>query len=426
VFAFARISDDELVYFEFGEPLDPDVAIEPHLRWILDDFESRKDEFNRLSRSHSVALLVDWLLQPSDDRPAPLTLIRAIGFLRFTSSAPAIEPFLAHESLALKSEAILALGRIGALESLPKIETFLTSPERALRRSAIVALSRSLDSATHDRLEAAAGADPELRQIVRQGRRRLAAVNAQDLRAFTNIVLETDEFEDLLPLIEITLQYIAETATDRGRDPVVRLRALSLMRTTWMRPADRALGAILADDAEVREIRLEAAMTAGPCRARSAVNPLIAMVGSEPLPVKRIAIRSLGQIGSVKALETLLASWQTLDTLRGEIRLAIRRVCKVPSATVADALLANEPWRPQQIWFITADLQLVEGYRAGFVDGELRSAEAMARRDAILLLAYLGTEGERSKIEPLTKDPDPSLRELAIRAMAFRSAPRPG
>ena len=423
MFAFARISVDELAYFEFGAPLDPDVDIEVHLRWILDDLESRKDEFNRLSRSHSVGLLVDWLLAAPGDQSRQTTLIRAIGFLRFTSTAPAIEPLLGHESVALQSEAILALGRIGALDSLPKIEVFLTSPERTLRRSAIVALSRSLDSATFDRLEAAAGTDPELRQIVRQGRQRLAAFTAQDLRAFTNVVLETEEFEDLIPLVELTWQYLVENATDQQRDPVVRLRALRIIHLVWMRRrADMALGRILADKSDLPEIRLQAAIAAGPCKARSAVDPLIVMVGSEPLPVKSIAIRSLGQIGSVDSLEALLAGWQRLATLRGEIRLALRRLCKVPSTTVVDVLLANESWLPQQIWFITADLQLVEGYRAGLLDGELRSTDAMARRDAVLLIAYLGAPGERSKIEPLTKDPNPFVRELAVRAMALKVA----
>jgi HEAT repeat protein len=422
VFAFARTLDDELAYFEFGEPLDPEMPIEAHLRWILADFEARKDEFNRLSRSHAAALLVQWLSEgPSGD--ALRTLIRAIGFLRFTSTAPAIEPYLAHATTEVQVEAILALGRIGALASQPKIHPFLESPDRLLRRAAIVALSRSLNSADLDRLDVAAGADPELRHIVRQGRQRLAAARLRDLRTFTEVVLETEEFEDLIPLVEFTWQFIVDIAQNRQRDPLVRLRALSVIRTVHMRRADRALAAILTGDAELPEIRLQAAIAAGPCKATSTVDSLVAMVSSEPRPVKEIAIRSLGQIGEARALDTLLTSWQSSAESREIIRVAIRRLCKVPSTSVIDTLRALEPWQPRAVYFITSDLRLIEEYRAGLLDGEVQSANVMARRDAIVLIAYLGGPSERPKIEALTKDADPSIRDLARAALAISARP---
>jgi HEAT repeat protein len=417
--------DDELVYFEFGDPLDPDMPLESELRWILADFDARKDAFNALSRSQSVGLMIDWLAQAQDDPAALKTLIRAIGFLRFPSSARALEPYLAHPAVEIQAETILALGRIGALESLPKIERFLDSPDVSLRRAAIVALSRSLDDAVFDRLEAAAGGNPELRLIVRQGRRRLAAAKAKDLETFTNIVLETEEFEDLIPLTEYAWRFIVQIAQDRTRDDVVRLRALSVIRTTWMRRADTGLAQILADRTNPPEIVLQAAIAAGPCRAESAVGSLIMLLTSEPLPFKTIAIRSLGQIGSADAFDTMLASWQHLEPLRSEIRLAIRRLCKVPGEAVVDLLRANEHWAPRVTYFITGDLRLIEGYTHGLVDDELRSSNAMARRDALVIVAYLGDSSERPKLEALTKDQDLSVRDLARRAIALKpAAPR--
>lgn len=419
MFAFAQTSIDELVYFEFGDPLDPEIPIEAQVRWILADFESRKDTFIVLSRSHSVALMIEWLSEARGDSGALMNLIRAIGFLRFTGSAPAIESYLADASTQVRAETVLALGRIGALDSLPKIEPFLDSPDTVLRRAAIVALSRSLNPAEFEKLDTSAGANPELRQIVRQGRRRLATVEAADLKAFTDVVLETEEFEDLIPMVEFTWEFIVDNLRDPQRDPIVRRRALSLIRTVRMRRAGPALGAILADVSELPDMRLEAAIAAGPCKAEEAVNPLIGMVNSEPSLVREIAVTSLGQIGSAKALDPLLASWRRGDTSKAMIRLAIRRLCKVHGPPVViDLLRTNQPWAHREVYFITTDLRLIEGYSAGLLDSELRSPNAMARRDAILLITYLGDRAERAKFAMLADDPDPSVRDLARRASA--------
>ena len=424
MFAFAKNASGEWLYFEFGAPLDPDLPLETRVRWIMADFDSRRDELIGLSVSQTVALLLGWLEEAAGAPFRLMTLIRALGFLRSASSAPFLEPYLAHPSSEVRVETILALGRIGNLKSLPKLEPFLDSTDIELRRAAIVALSKSLNRAEFQKLDASAGTNPELQDLVRQGKRRLEAVEAKDLRAFTNAVLETEEFEDLMPTVEVTRDFIIENLRNRQRDAIVRRRALSLVSTVRMRGGDRAVAEILTEEADSRELCAQAAVAAGRCKAKLAIEPLIAMVKREGSPLREIAIRSLGQIGLPLALGALLDSWNAAGAQRETIRLAIRRVCKVPGTpTLTDLLRANADWRPEALYFISADLQLSEHYSAGMLDAELAGTDTQARLDAILLMAFAGESWEADKLTPLGTDPDPATRELAgLAAAKMRNA----
>jgi HEAT repeat protein len=421
VFALVRSSTNELLFFEFGEPLDPYLPLEEHLRRILADFDGRRAEFTSLSVTQSIGLLLDWLDEAGDDAGRLLPLIRALGFLRSPNSAPALERYLSHPSRDVRRETIVALGRIGELESLPKLEPFLQSPEPDLRRAAIVALSKSLDPATFPMLEAAAGLNPELQELVRQGRRRMEAIEAKDLQAFTDAVIETEEYEDLLGMLDLTGQYVIDILDDRRRDLTVRRRALELVGLAGLKKAGAPLAAVLAEERDPFDIMIQAAVAAGRCKARQAVEPLIALLDHGQPLLQEAAITSLGQIGSPLALDPLLAKWNDgAPELRDRIRLALRRLCKVPGAdTLAELLRTNADWQPAAVYFIDASLRLSTSYSEGLLDNELNDARVEARRDAILLLAYLGSSREATKLEPMLREgEDPAIRNLAALAQA--------
>lgn len=419
MFALAQTSANRLLAFEFGEPLDLTPTLEERLRWILEDVDQWRAAVAGLSVTLSIALLLDWLEDAANDAARLVPLIRALGFLRSPGVAPSLEPYLDNASREVRLETVTALGRIGALDSLPRLEPFLSSPDPALRRAAIVALSKTMDGAISPRLEAAAGVDAERQLLVRQGRRRLEAVQAGDLRAYTAAVLESEEYEDLLSMLEFTIRYVIEILGDRQRDLAVRRRALELVGIAGLAEAGPALAAILAEEREPLDFVLRAAIAAGRCHAPAAVDPLIALLDDGREPLQQAAVTSLGQIGSPRALEPLLARWNDRGgALRTGIRLALLRMSTASGTDVVARLLrANEDWRLAAVYFIDAELNLTRGYREGLLDAELSGANA-ARRDAILLLAYLGTPAEAAKLEARREDEDPEIRELAALAAA--------
>ena len=348
--ALARTSATELVYFEFGEPLDPYPPLEERVRWILADFERRRAEFASLSITRCTGLLSDWLVEAAGDAQTLLPLIRALGFLRSANSASVLEPYLSHPSSEVRRETILALGRIGVPETLRALEPNMQSPIPALRRAAIIALGKSRDLQIFSRLEAAAGADLELQFLVRQGRRRLEAVQAKDAYAFVDAVMESEEYEDLLSVWEVAKDPVIAVLGDRTRDLVIRRRALELIAIVRVRQAGPILAAILTGERDSPEFLTDAAVAAGRCKAREAVEPLIALLDDEHPLVVEAAITSLGQIGSLAALSPLMAKWSDhAGALRARIRLAAFRL-----ADVAGADLLIDSWQPEEIYKATS------------------------------------------------------------------------
>jgi HEAT repeat protein len=421
VFALAVTAANDLLFFEFGDFLDPNLTVEEKVNWILEDYEQRKGDFFTISVSQSVALLAKMLGEAGDDPARMLPPIRGLGFLRSANGAPPLRRGLSHPSVEVRRETIVSLGRIGAFESFPWVEPFLNDPDRELRRAAIVMLGRSLDPAIFPRLERAAGSDPELQELVRQGRRRFDAVQAQDMDALAEAVLESEEYEDLIRLLEVTWKRVLRIIRDRNRELVIRLRAVRVVGLVGMIRAATSIAPIVGDASEPRDLRLAAVIAAGRCKADAALNGLINLLDSPDVELQSGSVNALGLIGSPAALDPLIEKWLQLPrSVRPSIRLALRRLCKMPGAAQLVALLRQDrPWNPQSVYFITDDLHLTLEYREGILDGELAIPNAEARRDAILLMAYLGDETEVAKLQALgMSEVDSMNREIAALAVS--------
>lgn len=420
MFALARTAGGELLYFEFGQPLDPYLALEPRVRFVLADFENRRELLVDGSISQAVALLVQWLGEAGQDADRAIPILRALGFLRSANGADAVAAYLHHALPEVQTEAILAIGRIGSLEHLPVLEPFIAAPHPEVRRVAIVALGKSLNPDIFPALEVAAGADLELQELVEQGRRRQQAYERLDMRAFTYAVIATDEYEDLMRLLEATASYVIEMIADRQQPVVYRIRAVRLASLVRLLRARGALTVILADPAEPIELRREAAVAAGRCKAHPAVSSLIGYLDSSDARLQDAAITALGQIRLPEAVPPLLGHWNMRGGEAHErIRLAVRRIAKTPGTDLLIRLLrAGARWSPRDVYFISDTLRLRPEYRPGLLDTELASSNLEARRDAILLLAFLGGPEEAMKLAPVTEDPDHTNRELASAARA--------
>jgi HEAT repeat protein len=422
VLALAATSATELYHFEFGEVLDPPVPLTQRVDWILADFGARRHAFVGLSIPHCVELLSHRIEDAEGDAARLIPPIRGLGFLRSVSAAPLLQRQHSHPSIDVQREAILSLGRISEHETLAIIEASLDSPVRELRRAAIIGLSRSIDPEVFARMERAAGVDSDLQALVRQGRRRLTAFQAKDPRAFFYAVIETEEYDDLIRLWDIAENYVAEVLRDRQQDRTVRRRALWLVSAARFRRAGPALAEILTDERDDPDFLLQATIAAGRCQAEEPLEPLVALLDHPDPRVQEAAIVSLGEIALPQALRPLLGKWNARDgALREQIRLAAFRVANVEGAKIlADTLRSGEEWKPAQVYFIDDGLELFTGYRAGLLDGALSSENAEARRDAILLMAYLAGGDEAAKMDARRgeAEPDPAVRELAELAAA--------
>jgi len=422
MFSLAKSTTNELIAFQFGQMIDPrDATLEVRLDWILEDYDARRDELMLLTPSQTTILLLQQLGDFASDPPQAVIRIKALGFLRSLNTAPNVEAYLDHESRQVVYETILALGRIGAFTSLPKIEPFLESSDHDLKRAAVTALSKATRRPAFAKLEAATASDPQLAEIVRQGKRKMEALEVKNLKLWVDRTLETDEYEDLLPTLEVTGEYLCEVLADTKRELVIRRRALSVLSTMRYAKAGRVIADILqgAGDRHAAELRYIATVAAGRCKATRAVEPLGEIIKEAQSPLLDAAIQSLGEIRSPKGLSALMSNWSVQGgAQRPAIRLALKRLGKIPGQELlAELLRQGLEWDREFVYFISDDMQLNRRYEEGLLDGELSGSQE-AKRDAVLLLAYLGSASETDKLLPLTsEEEDPEIRELARLAM---------
>lgn len=414
MFAFSQTTGGELLYFEFGAPLDPDFSPEERVRAIMKDYSRCRDELFDMFPNEVAAPLFRSMMTAEASLDRLKEHLEAMGRQRSTSVAEIISGYLGHPDADVRREAILATGRIGSFKELPKLELFLSDPGEVLREAAMIALSRSLDAEVIDKVRAAAGANPRLAGVAREAERRFAAIEAGDMRAFTQEVIETSEFEDLLWLQEAVADYLVEILKDPFYSEQTRKRAVWLLSARPVPTAGPAIDRVLRDSGEPLAIRREAARGAGRIKRRAFVPALAELVGNEDLELARLAAEALGKIGAAAGLPPLLERWGDQDgALRPAILLAIRRICKYPARWVARITQAKGELTMERIWFIR-DAELLDTFQPGLVYEALGSSNVEARRDAILLLTFWGRPPDVRRLARLEQtETDAENRQLA-------------
>ncbi len=418
MFAAVELGNKELAFFEFGDPVEEYLPAEVRVRRIMSDYESQRDELWSMSTNQAVIALVKLLDEARNDPPRLVSIIRALGFLKAPDSGEVVATYLDHPAREVRLEAVYSIGRIANLATMPRLEPFLADPDREFRRAAIVGLGKSIEPSVLPQLEAAAGGDAELQALVDQARRKIAAIQTRNLRAYVNAIIETDEYYDLIRMLEVTWEHVVEIMADQARSPVVRRRAVRLLYLARVPMAKEPLTKIVAGEEEPSEVRLQAVIGVGRCRAQEAVGPLIKLLDNPDASLRNAAITSLGQIGNPRALNPLLSKWDAGGgALRGMILLAIRRLCATSGTVLLTDLLEQNPQLISRvILFIDDSLALSREYRADYVASELKSPEAEARRDAALLLAFFGTRSDADALALMGKlDPDATNREIALK-----------
>jgi HEAT repeat protein len=229
-------------------------------------------------------------------------------------------------------------------------------------------------------------------------------------------MLASAEYEDVLPMAGYVWEQLCAIAVDRAEPDLVRERALWAVVLPCIGKARREIAEILDDPQAPAGLRQLATVGAGRCRARRALERLVERAATaESGDSRRAAITSLGQLRSPRALAPLLALWAEADAeTRGVLRLALRRLCSVSGARLLAEWLEGAARPEASLYAIDDALRLDLAPAAGDVRRLLADPDPGARRDALLLLAWLGAREDAAALEPLAQsDPDPELRRLA-------------
>jgi HEAT repeat protein len=407
---------DQLAYFEFGHPLEPTRDAEAHLRWVLADYDRRRDEQWSVPPPEGAAILDRPLSEAGDEPARLLPIIRALGWYGIPESSPDLWKYLLHPRDEIKLATIKSLGQQGLYDSIGRLWPLLDHPQREFRHAAFIALGKFGRREVILKLEEVAGRDPELRFPLAQARARIEAAAAEDWARLVEVVIGTNEYEDLVALMIFVWQPTAAILTDGRRPEVVRRRAARLLGLGRARRSMRSLLSVATSPTEPLALRVEAVIALGRLRTPKAVDDLIPLVRSREPSLQEAAIVALGQIGEPRALGTLLEHWDDRGgALRESLRLAARRLCSISGLELlTDLLRRRTPIQAGAVYIIDDRLNLHRAYRSGLVDAQLNHSQLETRRDALLLLGVYGGRSDADNVEKLLRrETDESMRELA-------------
>ena len=415
--AIVRFADGEVACLDFGEPLEPRGSIEEHVRSILANFEARKLELFDLGFNDVVPALVRILEKTGEDPKDILPPMRALGYLGRPQGWSVVSAHALHRDPVVRLAAIRSLGQMGKFNRIKLLESFLESPNRAEKREAIIALGKFAKPEVIPEIESAAGQDPELRKLVEEAKRRIDAtllgIETNDFTAFVDAVIDTDEYEDILPLMMVCWPPLKRLLGDRTRSYETRRRALYLLGCAGMGQPLSQMRKIVLDPEEPFDLQIQAIFGLGRTRARSIVPHLIELLDNENPVLRDVSIDALGRIGDAMALTPLLGKWETgEEPLRVRLRLALSRLCCAPGlAALLEPLRTYQPRAVADVYFITDSLQLIFGYRRDLIEPMLASALPPARRDALLLLATFGTKEDNVDLEHFRDTDEDSVNQ---------------
>jgi HEAT repeat protein len=396
--AFVRAPLAETIWrFEFGPSSRPPRELEAFLRWILADYPNRFEEQWRTNFRDAVDVLARWLplAQSQGDL---VTLITMMGLYFDESSADVLLPYAKHPDPVVRAAAARAIGRASMFHTIPDLGVLTLDPDPAVRIQAVVALGLLEHSDGLPLLDAAAAQDPSLAALAQRSRVLIDAGERNDVFTTARLTLASDAFEDATRHALVDLPSPPSLLANKQEDTMVRARAARAMGLGRHRRSSLGLLEVVQDPTEPLPVQLMAIRALGRLGSSNTTRFLLPFLDHPEQELQEAAITAIGTIRDDSKVDTLLGLW---DARGGALR-----------PTIADALLrmsdpemdlaARPEWRfhdPIEVIFVGDDMSLSRRFEHDAVRARLKSQDALARRDAALLLAHFGDGTDVAALE---------------------------
>ena len=415
--AIVNLTTGTLSRFDFGDPLEPQRDPEAHLRWVLADYDARRDEQWTISPPEGEPVLVKIARSAGQSPGELLPLIRAFAFYAMPDHGPyVVGPLTQHPDGAVKRAAIHALGAMGAHDGLAYVWPFLESPDAALRREAVIATGKFGLPDVIPYLDAAAAADPSLAPLAERGRRRIEAVVSENIDQLVDLVIATEDYEELGVLMPFIYQSVTAVLVDAARPEVERLRAARLIGLARVRKVARVLLLLLRDPKTSLPLRIQLVIALGCMRDRGAVTPFLGFVGGPDPELQDAVITALGAIGDRRGFGPLLNRFDDrAGTVRERVRLAVSRLAApLDIKAFEDWSLGRLNLDAYAVYFFDDALGLAPALDRAFIDRALTDPRPEVRREAALLLALFGGPFDAPRLAAMAqRDADDLVRRVA-------------
>jgi HEAT repeat protein len=174
---------------------------------------------------------------------------------------------------------------------------------------------------------------------------------------------------------------------------------------------------IVATKDRIQEIRMQAAKSLGQLGSEKAIEPLIALLKDEESYVRRKAAESLGQLGSEKAIEPLIA---LLKDKESSVRMhAAKSLGKLGTEKAIEPLIALLKDKESSVRMHAAKSlgQLRSEKAIEPLIALLKDKESSVRMHAAKSLGKLGTEKAIEPLIALLKDKESSVRMHAAKSL---------
>ncbi len=429
--------EGSLAAFEFGALLDPARDAEALLRWVVEDYDARRDEQWRVVPPIGEPILAKLLVEAkTDEERSPL--IRALGFYAMPDVGPTlVGPYAgADKPRELRLAAIRALGSMAFHDSAAALWPALDDANEDVAAEAITALGKMGVSDVLPHLERAGQRSPRLSAVAVAARRRTEAALSRDRERLVDEIIASRDYEDLGVLMPFVWQHVAIVMVNPERGEAARIRAVRLLGLTRTRNAGSAAVTVLNDPS--LPLRVEVVRALGRMRYRQATPTLVRMLspddqgratlgGTSPqtpqsLPpdaLHEALIVALGEIGDRRSFEPLLHRYYDRGgAVRGIVLLAARRHARVMAKeTYASWAEGKIDLYGRALYFFGDDLSTTYGLRRDLLDAALKHEAPEVRREAALLYGLFGVhEDADSLIATAQTDKDPLNRVVAARA----------
>jgi hypothetical protein len=434
VFAVLKGLTPELGHLEFGDILGRTPEIHAHLRWVIDDYETRRDELWRFAPGFAAPVLAEIAVEVKDDPRLLAAAILGIGWYGQPEEAATVHAFEGHPDKSVRKAVVRALGQLGNFKSVYTVARYLEEDDPVLRQENIISAGKfGLPNALVE-MRRRAGSDPDLQRLVEEGARRIEAVQTlaktEDLGPLVHALLPTAEYEDLCNIVPFVFAHVGVVLADRERDVNLRVRAARVLGLGRAVNCLAILCRMVIDETEPLRLRVGCAWAvgflAGLGPVPGIVDFLLPQLDTTEHRLQDEVITAVGRSGAARALEPLLSHW---DDREGKVHDRVRRA--VRDLAVNDAaqhLLRHWPWwRPLVTGPQTGDVVLYlvrddtwrRGYDAGWVYPELEKPGPEARRDGLLVIALFGTRADLPRLERVMRE-DPVEENRWLAAVAYR------